>query len=333
MAIFVVAIHTQPLVQFHETGIVNWCNCVVRLAVPYFFICSGFFLFNKIEKCTTQGEKLQCIASYIKRNVKSYLVWSAVYLPITVFGVAKFGGGGKSLFYIIVKYLFWGEQYYSWPLWYLLSSVYAGIAIYLLFRLKINKKAMVFIAVAVYMLSFGIDVLVESYGQLTGIMGVLGYLFSIALGSGRILTGFSYICAGWFLIHIINKPKKRVNVLSGLILIAFSVVATFYPNIAFSPVIAMPAVALFAMLAISNCNFPKFAKHARQLSVVMYYTHMIVFFLYGLVWGGFDGVHQYGLSAFAFTACGCVLMYILLSVIKSKKMYAIERCLFGFDFQ
>lgn len=49
MAFCVIAIHTQPLVNCNNDSILSIYDSVVRLAVPFFFITSGFLLEKKCD--------------------------------------------------------------------------------------------------------------------------------------------------------------------------------------------------------------------------------------------------------------------------------------------
>lgn len=79
-AILVVAVHVNPLKEVSD-----WANFVVinifgRIAVPFFFVCAGFFIANNVKK---RGEHY--IKNYMISLMKSYIIWSIIYLP---FGIA-----------------------------------------------------------------------------------------------------------------------------------------------------------------------------------------------------------------------------------------------------
>ena len=46
-AILVIAIHTSPLADFSETGDFILTRVLARIAVPFFFITSGYFLLSR----------------------------------------------------------------------------------------------------------------------------------------------------------------------------------------------------------------------------------------------------------------------------------------------
>lgn len=67
-----------------------------KIAVPYFFLASGFFFFRNWE---TGGEEVRMKErKWLSRLVVMYLVWTLIYLPFTVYGLMQDDLGiGKSL--------------------------------------------------------------------------------------------------------------------------------------------------------------------------------------------------------------------------------------------
>lgn len=79
-SVMIVCIHTSPLASYD--GRVNsfFVNCICRVAVPFFFISSGFLLFKRAGVSPVNGSTVK---NYLKRILVLYLFWSAVYFPIT----------------------------------------------------------------------------------------------------------------------------------------------------------------------------------------------------------------------------------------------------------
>lgn len=73
---------TFCILALHSEAFPKWIYPVFRMAVPFFFITSGFFLFSKIKHSPTERQKL--VSSYIWRNTKLYCVWFILLLPVTV---------------------------------------------------------------------------------------------------------------------------------------------------------------------------------------------------------------------------------------------------------
>lgn len=125
MAFVVVSIHTTswPLLGLKE------------VAVPFFFIVSGYFLCRKLTG--DRKADLGIIREWVFKILKLYLIWTAVYLPFTVYGFLQDGLSLKqSLLLFVRNLLFVGENFMSWPLWYLLAMIWSGILAYILRALK-----------------------------------------------------------------------------------------------------------------------------------------------------------------------------------------------------
>jgi peptidoglycan/LPS O-acetylase OafA/YrhL len=87
MALLVVEIHTNPLSVGGPglmTDIIRGVDC---LAVPFFFIASGFLRFRKVrlnELCSWDSLSSIRVRGTIFRQLRMYLAWTVLYLPITV---------------------------------------------------------------------------------------------------------------------------------------------------------------------------------------------------------------------------------------------------------
>jgi len=174
MAYLVVAIHTT---DWSLMGLLD-------TAVPFFFLASGFFLFRKLG-----GERdadLGVIRQWTGKALRLYLVWTAVYLPFTVVGMVQDGLSLKMALALFLRNLvFVGENFLSWPLWYLLALVWGGVLIWLLRLLKVPVWGMFLAGVGLFLLwdvtDFGTIPLVERIFR-TGRNGIFFGLMFLAAG-------------------------------------------------------------------------------------------------------------------------------------------------------
>ena len=145
MAITVVAIHTQPLIHCSNVIIMDLYAGFIKLAVPFFFISSGFL----IGKAGIE-EKADVIKKRLDKTVRLYLIWSLVYLPLAVL---EYVNDGHGFLYDVCLYfrglILIGEHYNSWILWYLLSTIYALLSLYLLEKFKCNRKWILLICICI----------------------------------------------------------------------------------------------------------------------------------------------------------------------------------------
>lgn len=65
-AILVIGIHTWPFADFGEIPELLFTRTIARIAVPFFFMASGFFLFGKGDEKGRSG--------FLKKN--KYTLWS-----------------------------------------------------------------------------------------------------------------------------------------------------------------------------------------------------------------------------------------------------------------
>lgn len=161
-ALLIVAIHTSPLSSFSETGNFIFTRIVSRVAVPFFFMTSGFFL---ISRYTCNAEKLE---AFIKKTTLIYGVAMLLYIPINVYnGYFKMD---NLLPNIIKDIVFDGTLYH---LWYLPASIIgAAIAWYLVKKLNYPKALMV--ASVLYLIGlFG-----DSYYGITEKISCLNSLYT-----------------------------------------------------------------------------------------------------------------------------------------------------------
>ena len=84
MSIAVIAIHTEPLVGCENTAILSVYKVVTDLAVPFFFLSSGYLVFEKILDLPKEIQKHR-IKVYIKKILQLYITWNILYLPITMY--------------------------------------------------------------------------------------------------------------------------------------------------------------------------------------------------------------------------------------------------------
>ena len=114
-AIVVVFIHTCS--ERYQNGLIT---ILISMAVPYFFVASGFFLNKKLRK---MENKKEIIISYMVKIFKMYLFFSIVMCLIEL---PKMIDSDNILITVLKRiriFLFIGDYH----LWYLLFTLYAVI--------------------------------------------------------------------------------------------------------------------------------------------------------------------------------------------------------------
>ena len=89
-AFLVVAIHTAPFSSYHQTISNGFNNFLCRVAVPFYFGATGFFL---CEKYKNSEFKFSYILPYLKKILIIYIAWTILYLSKIILMIRTFEGG------------------------------------------------------------------------------------------------------------------------------------------------------------------------------------------------------------------------------------------------
>ena len=211
MAIMVVAIHT---IRPENVLFSNIFSNVTGLAVPFFFISSAFLLHLKVSN-EEQSIKEATIIKFIKRMIRLYLMWSILYLPFSFYGIiVKKTSLVTSIFLYFWNLFFNGEHYYSWPLWYLLGTIYAAVLLYFILRKNLSIKFVLIVSLILFVIGQTIILVSQSDFLIEGTLIYKG--FRLIGGTGRLLAGMSYFLFGYF---VAENGKKIRGVYSLLLLL------------------------------------------------------------------------------------------------------------------
>lgn len=283
MAFLVVEIHTRP---FGISPLVQGLDCV---AVPFFFIASAFLCFRGLSAADfTDSESAACSRVWrtTKNLLRLYLMWTAVFLPITAFGYAmSCVGPTKAAISFIRGTLLVGENIYSWPLWYLLASAVAFFLVLVLLRGGVRPECVLAIAAAFALLGFAMSCAYEWDAAPAWLAGVLDLYFKEFTNvRNGLFEGFFYVALGmclglrWECVVAVSPSASAAMVVLGA---TGCVLAT--------PDAHLPFCALFA-LGVFVLSVHRYGEEAgrhvqlRNASTGVYLTHMIfvVVFIYGV---------------------------------------------------
>lgn len=274
MAVVVVAIHTRPELSFSSLIVRNFFEAVYSIAVPFFFMASGFLLFRKISLPLTDEGKLR-IKSYLKRMCKLYVLWTIVYFPLTVYGFYLDGISPlKAVAVFFRNFLLVGENHMSWPLWYLLALIVAVGIIYILLKLKVPKGCIVIISIMMALIGVGLD-----YCKENSLMPQITDLYFTAFLKTRngFFVGFLYVALGMFL-----SKLEQISVFGPILLFVLGVVGMSMKLPLSNALIVCP-IFIFSISCVGNKITQDNSVRFRMYSSIIYFVHMI--FVAGLVIG------------------------------------------------
>lgn len=176
-AVMVIAIHTYPLASYGESADYLFTHVLCRLAVPFFFTASGFFLFRM---GTYDGKT---VARFLKKTAVLYFFAIVLYIPVNIYtGYFK----TKPLLPSLIRDLLFDGTFYH--LWYLPAALLGAGLAWLLIK-RIGMKGAIATALVLYVVGlFG-----DSYYGLAEKLPIAEGLYSnLFLVSGYTRNGIFF---------------------------------------------------------------------------------------------------------------------------------------------
>lgn len=147
-AVLVVAVHTSPLAGINGMADFVLTRIIARLAVPFFFMVTGYFLFQR-GKQVTEARRIQRFCCH---TGVLYLLAILLYLPLNIYNGSLRGlAAGRLAAWLLVD----GTFYH---LWYLPAAVAGVLLAWGLMRLGKDSLAPVLaVAGVLYLVGLGGD--------------------------------------------------------------------------------------------------------------------------------------------------------------------------------
>lgn len=166
-ALLIIGIHTSPFSDINENLYFFVVNVFCRLAVPFFAVCSGYYLTKVIQK---NDYRIATIKRQEIKLIKLYLIWTVLYFFYDIPFAIKGG-------YCTVKnYIGYGINAItsgsSYHLWYLISLIYALPLFYFCIK-YLKKKSIIPLMIVLYCVK------VISYGYVKWLPSPVLYVFNL----------------------------------------------------------------------------------------------------------------------------------------------------------
>ena len=272
-ALLVVVIHVPPLTSVDQTVNFVLKSGIARLAVPFFFMASGYFLSNKIDDW-------QSTKKYIFKILRMYLLWILVYSPRIIYGWLT----SETLILSNItnfarKSIFEGSAN---QFWYLTALIFAVALLYCL--RKVSRTNLFFVALFLFFMG----VLGNSYYGLTEKVPILHKIFSSYFAvfettRNGLFFGFVFVLMGTLTKNKLPSRKKCIIGLTAsmalmyleiFILKYFSIAKLF--DMYFSLIPA--SFSLFGFLLQTKLPDQWNFHRLRQMSLQIFLVHMLIFF-------------------------------------------------------
>ncbi len=129
----VIAIHTAPFEMINETLDFLVTYCLFRVAVPFFFMTTGYFVLAPYLMSSFQ--KTYAVRRFLLKNTLLYLAVSLFYLPVMIYS-NRLPGNLPAFF----KDLFFDGTFYH--LWYFPAVLTGCLLLVLITRLSVTAAAL-----------------------------------------------------------------------------------------------------------------------------------------------------------------------------------------------
>lgn len=335
MAFLVIEIHTRPLMGFpFAERIIEGIDVI---AVPFFFLASAFLCFRGLDEASFADKALPG-AARVRRTIgkllRLYLTWTVLFLPVTVFGSVIHGDGLVHALAIFARgTLLIGENYYSWPLWYLLASVVGFTLVYICLRGGVRSRRILLLSFVLLLVGYGIT-FVQGWEAAPATLSLPVKVYGAAFGGARngVFEGFFYVAVGAVL-GMRHHEVEEMPVLVEIALVVLGLAGTvLVSNDAHLPFCAAAGIGSF-LLSIRRCG-SGLRPHAgaRNASTIIYLVHMyfIVLFVYGICGGTNVNLNANGVNGawlYLFALGGSILLSVL--VIAASRRLPLLKKVFG----
>lgn len=298
-SILVVVIHVTPFAG--ATGPVaaelNFLiqHCVARVAVPFFFIMSAYFLYGKTSLTAFDPAPTK---KFALRMLRLYLIWTVIYAPLMLGSYLRSGERIVSIAAHYIRDVIFVGGYYH--LWFLNALIVGAVIVTILLRRGVKPRTMLLVAFLLYFCGLFSK---SWFGFLLPLKDRIPILWTalrqvkkvIVTTNNGLFEGFLFVAMGmWLAFYGVRVSKGRAfaafvifmavmtaeqRILNALHFVReddmflFLVPASFF-LCAFVLQLALPDSPVY--------------RHLRMLSSLIYYIHLwvkeIVFALLKLLW-------------------------------------------------
>ena len=321
-AFLVIGIHTRPFQASSNLLDPFFYYDISNYAVPFFYACTGYFLIVK-----SSGEKLHTkLIIRCKKILRIYMVWSVIYLPLTISGWIIEGGLDPTYLLLCLRnFIFVGDNFYSWTLWYLNGLIFALLLIDILLR-KFSVKQIVSFGAFVYLIGIGLTILNGHLESLPLFLErPIDLYFSLFVTTRNgLFQSFVFVAFGMLMAETEKTNGLKLSIKNGLLAGGIYIVKVGFSLIGggqyFSKILDLSTFWFLFELVICACKIVNFRglfyKQLRGMSETIYFVHMyfVAFCSLVLYKGNYHSFKSYFICA-----GGATIIALLCQIYKSKK--------------
>lgn len=268
-SIMIVAIHTGVFSEVHETLSFVVVHVICRMAVPFFAVCSGYFLVSQMEFDVTLRGNRHNRAVFLKqwtKLVQLYGVWTILYLFYSIPMWIDIGWFSPFAFVdYAVSAVTKGSHYHFWYLW---GMIYT-LPLFYVFLRSCRRKYWVMVIVFLW----GLKVMGYSYSS-----GIPKYLVTVLDKMGTLLCLLPLLLLG--AVIRLQKQKSLQFYIIGLLLSLTGLAAEAFflkskGQDAVSYIIFTLPVAYFLFCSLLKVRMEKAETLTRKLGAVSLFIYCV----------------------------------------------------------
>lgn len=329
-AFLVVCIHTGPLLDINKEANFVLVQIIARLAVPFFFVASGFLFFRKIDTTREWNdyENVKAVRRYIWRLLKIYIIWSILYLPFVYYLMQD--GEGFTLSSFLIRYIrdffFTGSFYH---LWFLPALLLAVPFVYLLVS-KWSLKTAMYIGILLYVVGMSINVYPQVLDKIPYLNTIIkGYLAIFSTTRNGFFFGTIFVALGAFF------AKRRIYLKNYQVIIGFIISLMllfvecfllrangFMKDLSSMYITLLPCLFfMFLILLRIHLKESRTYKTMRILSLLIYVSHLM--FVNCILWElpAMNSLIVYLLAMICSLVFSCIVIIVSRKLVIFKHLY------------
>ncbi len=335
-ALLVVAVHCMPFGYSEAFLIPNQIvrNYIARIAVPFFFVSSGYFYFKSNYCYDYKKDKER---KFLSRFLFLYIFWCLVYFPMHIPGILNDPkGAAVGALKYLRDFVFIGGHIH---LWYLSATVFAILVISALLEKNLSIERIFRYSLVLYfigLLGQGYSFLLEPLKRYSIIKGFIDFYENVFVTTRNgLFEAFTFVSMGLILAdHRDHLPKRTSLICLILSMAGFAgellLVKHFSGRIENDYYISLLPAIFFFYRYISKIKLEPSDKYKtlRKSSTLIYFTHPWVKNVLGSVLKRVNSTLPDTCLLFILTVICCILLsmaVIKLSEIKGfkwlKKIY------------
>ena len=184
--------------------IIDYTSSLYVIVVPFFFVCSGFLLFRKLDGQNDWAK----VKAYSKKILVMYAGWSIVYVSFNVATWIRFGTTVESVLHYILNAITYSTYK---TIWFLPATV-IGVLLTYFFYTKCGLKVTCAIAAMYYVvgcLGTSYSFVLIDNALLSKVLNIYNYIFSSSRNG--LFNGFPFVVLGLLIAKREEKGFSEEN--------------------------------------------------------------------------------------------------------------------------